>query len=173
MKNDLDFQFECFKFTMFNQKKGGNMKLRGMWVWTKHCFMILIFIGFLFTMGSTKSISNTICVDQDVGITPDDSRELNLTELNFTLIREAEVEISPGDVLIFASSKVNFKTMNEALLGSLNECKNTYIYNESKTNILFYYKDLASNCRQESNGFDYKLFRCDRSKCLMYSENIA
>jgi len=148
------------------------MKIRSMWVWTKHLFMVLIFLAVSFTMGTEDTRNEVIFVDEDVGITADDSRELTLTTVDFILINEAEVEISPGDVYVYVSSTSNDYDRNETLLGSLlgyNEITSTY--NESDNRYLN--RSYTNSYKIQNKGHGYELFRCDRARCLIYTENIA
>ena len=128
--------------TKFNQKKGDNMKIRKMWRWG-----FFVIVAILLSIGIPEAKTEIVRVDEDVGLTADDSRESIVTSFDFNFINEAEVEISPGDNFETVSDWT-YENMVETLQGNTigiiveNDLRT---YNES--NDMYYRNSYTSNYR--------------------------
>jgi hypothetical protein len=154
------------------------MKIRNLWVWAKFS-LILIVIGFAFSLGTPQAQAKTARIDNDVGIEmyePCIDNTLVVVSLTFeNYVNEAEVEISPGDNFILVSSTSMIYDRNETLQGSLYKKENVDRQNIIKNSNNRYRQHmitLFSNILKEPY-LSKEHFRLDRSRCLIYTGNIA
>ena len=153
------------------------MKLWKFWVWGK-LFMMLIVIGMAFSIGTPNTQSEVIYVDEDIGIEQMDIDNTFVPiefekDFDHKWYNEAEVEISPGDMFVYVSSTSNNYDRKETLLGSLYVINSTGYCHTQFDNSNNTWVDKLNHRYETSTKNNKNHFRLDRSRCLIYTGNIA
>lgn len=140
---------------------------------------LIVIVAALFTIDSTSA--NQIIadrIDNDVGIEQisidNTFVAIDFENIMINLQNEAEIEISPGDNFSYVSSTSNDYDRKETLLGSLYMINNTKDSKSAKF-------DNSNNTWTDNYSINYEIstennknhFRLDRSRCLIYTGNIA
>jgi hypothetical protein len=139
-------------------------------------FIITLFTALLFLVvgNAYGNQQKEIRVDNDVGISVMDNTDIIIETENCQIncINEAEVEISPGDQVVYVSSTANTYARKETLQGSY-MIKNITEQLFDINNIRNWQTDTRSYAIQKEPNISKDHFRLDRSRCLINTGKIA